>query len=350
MVPDISLGIKVNKAKGELFRRALAELDALDRSKKISSDNTSIYLPALRLDQGIRNRLNEISCFETVEWKFDPETRRISPSSLLGYHPSYEVIGDIAIVEQADAERVGFALLATCKSIRSVITPISDVAGEFRTRKFRKVAGESRTFTVHKEHGLLYRVDLEGAYFSPRLGTERLRVAKQVKSEHVVIDMFAGVGPFALLLAKKGSRVIAIEKNSVAAKYLKENVQLNKLCNVEVFEGDASKLAVRFERQADHVVMNLPHSAYRFLKSAITAAKDGGVIHYYSIAPEEDLYCDIKLIEDGAKQLDANIDVLYRGIVRSYAPRRYNVAIDFKVKKNARISAQPKILYSTNDV
>jgi len=75
-------------------------------------------------------------------------------------------------VEQENARLVASALMSSCQNLRSVITPVSDVEGEFRTRRFRHVAGEERTITVHKEHGLRYRVDLEGAYFTPRLGTE----------------------------------------------------------------------------------------------------------------------------------------------------------------------------------
>ena len=70
--------------------------------------------------------------------------------------------------------------MSTSKSIKTVIAPISDVEGEFRTRRFRHVAGEVRTTTTHKEHGLRYQVDLQRAYFTPRLGTERLRIARLV--------------------------------------------------------------------------------------------------------------------------------------------------------------------------
>jgi tRNA (guanine37-N1)-methyltransferase len=223
--------------------------------------------------------------------------------------------------------------MSTCKSIKTVVAPISDVEGEFRTRRFKVVAGEVRTTTTHKEHGLSYRVDLKGAYFTPRLGTERLRIAGLIDPSEVVLDMFAGVGPFALLLAKRGSRVVAIDKNPVAVKYLRENALLNKVENIEILEGDAAELALSYKDWADHVIMNLPHSASQFLIPAITAAKSGGVIHYYAISPEEDLYRDVALIEKAATQMGASVEVLYRGVVRSYSPRKYNVVIDFRVRK-----------------
>jgi tRNA (guanine37-N1)-methyltransferase len=330
-----SQGIKVKRNHGEKFRKALVELGAFDCLHKIFSDESHVYLPVLQIDDGLKTTLGQIAQFERVEIEFEEEEHIPGPEELLGFRPSFEVVGDIALVEDSEAEKVAYALMSTSKSIRTVIAPISEVEGEFRTRRFRHVAGDIRTVTTHKEHGLRYRVDLEGAYFTPRLGTERLRVAGQVRAGDVVLDMFAGVGPFALLMGKKGAKVIAMDKNPIAVKYLWENARLNRVENIEILEGDACLLALAYENLADHVVMNLPHSASQFLKPAITAAKSGGVVHYYCIAPEEDLYKDEDLIEKTAALMGASVEVLYKGMVRSYAPHRHNVVIDFEVKKSS---------------
>ena len=332
-MPDKSLGLKVSRKSGEKIRKALVEAGAFDRSRKICSDESHVYLPVLEMDEKSAAMVGSIAEFELVQINFQPEECVPSPEDLLGFRPSFEVVGDIAMVEDNDAERVAAALMSTSKSIKTVIAPISDVEGEFRTRRFRHVAGEVRTVTLHREHGLRYRVDLEGAYFTPRLGTERLRIAGLVSPGDVVLDMFAGVGPFALLLAKKGADVIAMDKNPVAVKYLRENALLNKVNNIEILEGDAAELALHYENRADHVIMNLPHSASEFLIPAMRAAKPGGVVHYYCIAPEDDLYRDEALIGKAAEEMGARVEVLYKAIVRSYAPHRSNVVIDFRVKK-----------------
>ena len=328
-------GMKVKRRHGEKFRKALVELGAFDCSRKIFSDESHVYLPVLEIDDQLEAKLGQIAKFERLEIEFEEEEHIPSPEELLGFRPSFEVVGDIALVEDIEAEKVAFALMSTSKSIKTVIAPISEVEGEFRTRRFRHVAGEIRTVTTHKEHGLRYRVDLEGAYFTPRLGTERLRIAGQVRPGDVVLDMFAGVGPFALLMCKKRAKVIAMDKNPVAVKYLCENARLNKVENIEILEGDASLLALAYENLADHVIMNLPHSASQFLKPAMTAVRSGGIVHYYCIAPEEDLYKDEGLIEKTAEHMGASVEVLYKGTVRSYAPHRHNVVIDFKVKKSS---------------
>ncbi|MFZ3149472.1 MAG: class I SAM-dependent methyltransferase family protein [Methanothrix sp.] len=328
------MGLKVSRENGEKIRKALVETGTFDRSRKICSNESHVYLPVLDIDDIEAAKIRSIGQFELVTINFPPEERILSPEDLLGFRPSFEVVGDIAMVEDSDAERVAAALMSTSKSIKTVIAPISDVEGEFRTRRFRHVAGEVRTVTLHKEHGLRYRVDLEGAYFTPRLGTERLRIADLVSPGEVVLDMFAGVGPFALLLAKKGAYVIAMDKNPVAVKYLRENALLNKVNNIEILEGDASELARHYENRADHVIMNLPHSASVFLLPAMRAAKPGGMVHYYCIAPEDDLYKDEAPIRRAAEEMNVGVEVLYKEIVRSYAPHKHNVVIDFRVKKS----------------
>jgi tRNA (guanine37-N1)-methyltransferase len=326
-------GIKVARKSGEQFRKMLVDLGAFDRRRKMRSDESHVYLPILEIDDSTRDKLGQVGEFEWVETEFPQEDHHPSPEEILGYRPSFETVGDIAIIEDKDPEKVACALMSTCKSIKTVVAPISDVEGEFRTRRFKVVAGEVRTTTTHKEHGLSYRVDLGGTYFTPRLGTERLRIAGLVSPSDTVLDMFAGVGPFALLLAKMGSRVVAMDKNPVAVRYLRENARLNKVENIEILEGDAAELALSYKDWADHIIMNLPHSASQFLIPAMTAAKSGGIIHYYAISPEEDLYRDVALIEKAAQQMGVSVEVLYRGVVRSYSPRRYNVVIDFRVRK-----------------
>jgi tRNA (guanine37-N1)-methyltransferase len=317
---------------GERFRKTLVERELFDRCRKICSDDSHVYLPVLPLDQSVIDDLSGLGQFELLEREFLPEEIPLSPEDLLGRSPSFEQVGDIAIVEPERAEEVASALMRCSRSIKTVIAPISDVEGEFRTRRFRHVAGEPRTVTVHKEHGIRYRVDLEGAYFSPRLGTERLRVASLVHPGEVVLDLFAGVGPFALLMAKRGARLVAVDKNPVAVKYLRENAILNKV-ELEIQEGDASEIALQYPDTADHVIMNLPHSASMFLAPAMRAAKNGGTVHYYAIAPEDDLYRDHRVIEAAAAELNISVEFLYQGIVRSYAPHRFNVVIDFRVAK-----------------
>jgi tRNA (guanine37-N1)-methyltransferase len=145
--------------------------------------------------------------------------------------------------------------------------------------------------------------------------------------------MFAGVGPFSILIAKRfpRTRVIAIDKNPDAIRYLGENVKLNKLKNIEIREGDARE-EIRGIKGADHVIMNLPHSGLEFLDAALGILKRGGVIHFYAIAHEDDLFDGLlKKIEEIAHGLSLRIIPVNKRVVRPYAPYQYNICIELQL-------------------
>ena len=146
--------------------------------------------------------------------------------------------------------------------------------------------------------------------------------------------MFAGVGPYSILIAKskKPSKVVAIDKNPDAVRYLRENIILNSAKNIEAIEGDAREEAKKFAVTADHVIMNLPHNAHEFLDPAVLLTKPGGIIHYYGMAHEDDLFESfIKLIRAAAERAGRQVEVLEKRVVRSYAPHQYNVCIEARI-------------------
>lgn len=309
--------IKVPKKKGEPVRRILLELEILDNSVKIGADEAFLYLPLTREPAS-----DELESFpeeiELIEFDFKPHKKKPVPEDLLGFSPAYEVIGDIALLEDPEldkekASRIADALLLTHSNIKTVLKPLTPVIGEFRVREFEVVAGEPRTETIHREYGCRYKVDLARAYFTPRLSTERSRILSRVKKGDIIVDMFAGVGPYSILIAKskKPSKVLSIDKNPDAVRYLRENIILNSAKNIEAIEGDAREEATKFAGTADHVIMNLPHSAFEFLDSAVLLAKPGGIIHYYGITPEDDLFeSSIKFIKEAAEKAGRKIEVL----------------------------------------
>jgi tRNA (guanine37-N1)-methyltransferase len=66
-------------------------------------------------------------------------------------------------------------------------------------------------------------------YWNSRLHTEHDRLVQLFQPEDVVVDVFAGVGPFAIPAAKKGCAVLANDLNPNSAKYLLKNVQDNRV-------------------------------------------------------------------------------------------------------------------------
>jgi tRNA (guanine37-N1)-methyltransferase len=199
-----------------------------------------------------------------------------------------DVIGDIAIVKlreslAARAALVGEAVLRNMKNVKCVYGQEGGIEGDYRLRKLRHLAGEERTETMHRENGLRFKLDVATCYFSPRLSTERLRIADAVEDGERVLNMFAGVGPFSITIAKrKEAKVLSCEANKAACDFHLENNRLNKVeRKVEVVRGDAMDLPEKVKERFDRVLMPHPSQSNLFLPAALALAKPGGVVHYY---------------------------------------------------------------------
>lgn len=325
--------IRVNKKKGEQVRKVLMEMGVLDTSMRIGSDEQYIYIP---LTSDVDLAELSLEDIQVTEHEFKLHEKPATLENILGRTPSYEIIGNIALLEsdETDLERTADALLKVQPHIRTVLAALSPVEGEFRTRRFTFVKGDNTTQTVHKEYGCKYVIDMEKAYFTPRLGTERSRILEQIKDGQTVVDMFAGVGPFSILIGKNRTscRVVAIDKNPEAVKFLRHNIELNAVTNVEAVEGDAKEEVQRYIGVADHIIMNLPHTAQEFLDTAMVVSKPGTVIHYYDITPESDLYStSLAHIESAASKAGFAIEPIATRIVRSYSPHQFNVCIEVRI-------------------
>ena len=162
---------------------------------------------------------------------------------------AFDQVGDIIIIRIPDAllskkEIIGKKLLEQVKTAKSVFYQASSVEGDFRTRDLEILAGENKTETEYKEFGCRFIVDVEKAFFSPRLSTERDRIADLVQEGETVINMFGGVGMFSIIAAKrKKCTVYNIDINPIAAKLCERNIELNKLAGKVIsIHGDAAKI------------------------------------------------------------------------------------------------------------
>ncbi|MFH1834561.1 MAG: methyltransferase, partial [Methanobacteriota archaeon] len=219
------------------------------------------------------------------------------------------------------------ALISTFKNINVAAVKSSPVGTEYRTRSVEVVAGENRTETVHKEYGCYYKLDVSKAYFSPRSGTERKRVADQVEDGERVLVLFAGVGPFSILIAKSHSpkEVVAVELNEAACDYMLWNVARNKV-DVKVVCGDA-KVETPKLGKFDRIVMPLPKDAGDFLGVALPALAPEGVVHFYTFA--HDTNEAEEKVKSKSKELGYKIKLLDSVVCGSYSPCLSRTCIDF---------------------
>jgi tRNA (guanine37-N1)-methyltransferase len=256
---------------------------------------------------------------------------------------AFDQIGDIIIVRIPDSliskkKIIGKALLEQVKTAKSVFHQSSPVEGDFRTRNLELIEGDEKTETEYKENGCRFIVDVEKAFFSPRLSTERERISNLVNDNDVIINMFGGVGMFSLLAAKKKScTVYNIDINPVASKLCEENIKLNKLKGKVIsLNGDAAEIIKEQLRdKADRVLMLLPERSDEFLDIAISSLRKNGVIHYYSHIHAEKKQDAAKLSEEHFLNINKiQAKIMTSRVVRPVGPRFYQTVVDVKIQKN----------------
>ena len=256
---------------------------------------------------------------------------------------AFDQIGDIIIVRIPDSliskkKIIGKALLEQVKTAKTVFHQSSPVEGDFRTRNLELIVGDEKTETEYKENGCRFIVDVEKAFFSPRLSTERERIANLVNDNDVIINMFGGVGMFSILAARtKSCTVYNIDINPMASKLCEENIKLNKLKgSVISLNGDATEIIKeQLQDKADRVLMLLPERSDEFLNTAISSLKKNGVIHYYSHIHAEKKQDASKLSEEHFLNINKiQAEILDSRVVRPVGPRFYQTVVDIKIQRN----------------
>ena len=259
-----------------------------------------------------------------------------------------EIIGDIAVIrvpfwlKPDDLKPLANAILERIPYVKSVWAGLPGVAGEYRLRKYVYLAGEPRSETIYREHGCSFKLDITKTYVSPRLNYEHGRIARLVSRGEVITNMFAGVGLFSIIIAKKASpsKVYSIDINPWAYKYMVENIHLNKVSDIVVpLLGDAAKvIEEKLTNTSDRVLMPLPELAIKYLKYAIMALKKGrGIIHVYlhvDAAKNEDPYEKAeKIVLDRLNELCIYGRVVFKRKVRMIGPRKYQLVLDIVIEK-----------------
>ncbi|RLG69885.1 MAG: class I SAM-dependent methyltransferase family protein [Methanobacteriota archaeon] len=343
--------LRVPLKLGESVRKTLLENNLLDKHHKIVSNKGFLYIPVSGPEERVRNLFpglefveKNLPTLKTVKHgALGEHLKKFLSSEELGLlGRSYDVIGSIVVVEIPPSLRhkekeIGEAFLASHKNVRTVVRKDSPVLGEYRTRSYRVVAGEKTFSTTHREYGCCYKVNIAKAYFNPRMASERWRIASKVANGEKVVDMFAGVGPFSIMVAKhaKPSRVFAVEVNPDAYTLLLENIKTNKVEKiVKPVMGDIRKVSVGLQGLADRLIMDHPSQSQNFLGIAVSLLKKGNShIHLYVFAEQNRVQtiCEAtkeKLVSLGAKPVSITCRRVY-----SYSPKINNYCFDIGIFK-----------------
>ncbi|OWF38643.1 tRNA (guanine(37)-N1)-methyltransferase-like [Mizuhopecten yessoensis] len=226
-------------------------------------------------------------------WKAKEILLAIIPKEL-GNVSGYSIVGHIIHLNLREnlleyKEIIGQVLLEKHHYIRTVVNKLSTIDNTFRNFKMEILAGEDDTITTVKENGVTFKFDFAKVYWNTRLGTEHARIANQLQRGDLMFDVFAGVGPFAVLAGRRGVDVFANDLNPHSYESLLENATLNKI-NTKVtcsnldgrdFIRSVMKPELLRRWQLDYmnihktfVVMNLPGLAVTFLDEFIGLLSD----------------------------------------------------------------------------
>lgn len=157
---------------------------------------------------------------------------------------SFETVGHIAHLnlraEQLPYRHViGAVLLDKNPALRTIVNKLGSIENEFRVFQMEVIAGDPVLETEVIQHGSRFKLDFSQVYWNSRLESEHLRLVSALEPGQVLVDMMAGIGPFAVPAAQRGLTVYANDLNPCSTRYMAVNVRLNRVAGgVHVFNMD----------------------------------------------------------------------------------------------------------------
>jgi len=251
----------------------------------------------------------------------------------------YEAIGDIAVIEIPDELtnleiNIAWTLKRIHPNIKVVAKKDKKTSGTYRIRKVKVLVGEKRTETLHKESGAQIKVDLNKVYFSPKMGSERLRILKQIKSDEKILVGFAGTGAYGLIFAKKfpNIRVWMIELNPSAIRLMKENIKINKLTKrVKAIKGDFTEEFTQLNEKFDRIIMVFPSNPWPYVDAVLKNAQINTTVHFYTFGNEHEIKIAFDHLNKLAHKNKQKIKILNHVKAGNFSPKVYRWCIEFKV-------------------
>lgn len=276
---------------------------------------------------------------------------------------------------------IGEVLVDKQSNIRTVVNKTDSIDNTFRFFKMELLAGDDNLVATVKENECSFTFDFSKVYWNSRLKEEHKRVVDMLTRNDIVLDMFAGVGPFAVPAAKKGCMVYANDLNPHSYTYLCENAKKNKVTHkLTAFNMDGREFVktvtkdlikktfpeaeeevapsssnLQPERKLfTHVVMNLPASAVEFLDTFkglfSTIPKH---LHNVVKLPTVYCYCFVKYFPNRDPEHPAITVAKYLGIsslkegtysvftVRHVAPNKDMIRVSFEVPPDVIFGESP---------
>ena len=341
-------GLKVTFANAQQVKLYLVAHNLLDRRYSIARDGDAVIFPVVREfvpPFDFDADFVEIEADERIQAQSLRESMRplLTAEEYEEFIGSYDIVGNIAILEIPDSlllkqDLIAEKVMQVNKTVKTVLKKVGGHVGEYRTQQMEYLAGEDTRETLVIENGVRLKVNVENAYYSIRMATERKRILELIKPGEHILCLFSGIGPYPVTFSahSDAADIVGVEINPRAHELAVENAAKNRCTNVRLMCGDAHeiipKLVAGGER-FDRVTMPLPHTANEFLDDVLTVIKPGGTIHFYTFLPDGEFNSAIPLLRQVCMRHGfelASYDVVKAG---QHAPRIWRICVDARVEK-----------------
>ena len=264
---------------------------------------------------------------------------------------AYDILGNIALVKfdrKASAiakKKFASKIMGKNKTIKTVLEKTGGFKGRLRRQETKYIAGEKTKEVLYRENNCVFRFNIDKTYFSPRLSNERKEIASLIKKGSEVLVMFAGVGPYSIVIAKnpKVKRVYSNEINRDANKYAELNIGLNKVKNkVVMLNGNIQDVVTKVKRglkvnseiipkQFDYIIMPRPRLKESFLRQAFMLSKKGTTVFYYDFCGDKEKNVVVEKINKEAAETRKKIKILRTKPAGEIAPHKIRIRVDFRI-------------------
>jgi tRNA wybutosine-synthesizing protein 2 len=251
----------------------------------------------------------------------------------------YQRLGRVLLLRLPERLRPHFSPIGAAwqaeLGVVTVLARVGPVSGELRKPSVERIAG-TETETEVVEHGVRWRFDAAHLLFAAGNRSERARARELVRPGERVVDLFAGIGYFAIPAARSGpaTRVLAVEKNPVAYRYLLANIRANGVEDrVTALLGDNRTVPLPL-RAADRVFLGYLPDAVPWLARAIPLLHpEGGWVHVHTLVDARDgTAAAIGAVRAATAALGATVlEPLGSREVKPYGPGRTHVVVDARI-------------------
>ena len=195
------------------------------------------------------------------------------------------LVADFSQIDTIDLDHVSL-IYAEILKVKTVLQKYR-VNGELRRPEITEILFGHDTETEITEYGLKYKMDLSKTMWSPGNtgwravldGPDKVSSFYNFDNPKVIIDYFAGIGYFTIQLAKSypDANIISIDKNPDSIEYLKKNLKINNIDNVDVLNDDCRNIT----RKADVIHLGYISNTLDFLEHARNNLNDNGIAIFH---------------------------------------------------------------------